>query len=320
MIYQAVDDYSLNLPPPVGGSTLTTNHSVQLVLDDVDAPTEISHCPDDIDVLIEPQEIETAEGQVNWTIPTVVADNCLEIVPVPNATEINNTVPGQKFPVGTTLVKYIFKDGADPPNFYPEQCKFTVTVTQKKNPVKITCPEDVEVVTLTNAAFGIARWKMPPAMQGPDELEVTYPQGVSPGLPFPFGVTEVKAKAVGTLARGQTGPLPFAECFFTVTVRDNQDPKCDSREIVCAPGSQAEAIKPFHICGGPQLDVQLDEGYAETFEYEITGVTQEPTYPESGCCNSGLGVEHVCDITSETAGTQTRVCVPHDFHGDESDH
>merc|ERR1719353_2784529 len=319
MVYQAIDDYSLDLPAPVGGSTLKTNHSVQLILDDVDAPTNISHCPDDIDVLIEPNEIEMADGQVNWTVPEVTKDNCMEVVPVPPATEINNTVPGQKFPVGTTLVKYIFKDGAEPPNTYPEECKFTVTVTQKKNPVEITCLENVEVVTLTNAAFGIVRWETPPATQGQEKLDVIYPQGVESGMPFPFGVTEVKAKAVGTLPKGQEGDLPFAECFFTVTVRDNQNPQCDSRELLCAPGSKKNAIKPYHICEGPQLDVELDEGYASTFEYAILGVDTDPKYPKAGCCNSGLDVEHVCDITSETAGTPTKVCIPHDTHGDDYD-
>merc|ERR1719240_2688 len=99
MVYDATDDYSYNLPAPLGGSVLTTNHSVQLILDDVDAPTEISHCPEDIDVLIEPNDLETAEGQVNWTVPEVVKDNCLDLIPAPNATEINGTVSGQKFPV-----------------------------------------------------------------------------------------------------------------------------------------------------------------------------------------------------------------------------
>jgi hypothetical protein len=318
MVYEAIDDFSFNLPAPLGGSKLKTNHSVNLILDDVDAPTQISKCPADIDVLIEPNDLETAEGQVNWTVPEVVADNCLKMVPVPDAVEINNTVSGQKFPVGTTLLKYVFKDGAEPPNVYPHECKFTVTVTQKKNPVKIECPEDVDVVTLPNAAFAIVRWKMPAPTQGKDELEVIYPQGVSPGMPFPFGVTEVEAKAVGTLPAGQTGELPFAECFFSVTVKDNQSPKCDSREIVCAAGSQADAIKPFHICGGPQLDIQLDEGYKSTFEYQIVGVKSDPSYPASGCCNSALDVEHVCDVTSETAGTPTRVCVPHNYHGDDT--
>merc|ERR1719181_229054 len=56
MVYEAIDDYSFSLPAPVGGSKLTTNHTVQLILDDVDAPTEISHCPNDTTVFIEPNE------------------------------------------------------------------------------------------------------------------------------------------------------------------------------------------------------------------------------------------------------------------------
>merc|ERR1719174_2037202 len=342
MVYEAIDDYTFGLlletDDPAGdfsggpgkykmvyeatdgGSKLKTTHNVTLILNDVDHPTEISNCPENIDVLIEPNDLYTQEDVVNWTVPEVVADNCLEVAPAPPAEEINSTVPGSKFPVGTTLVKYVFKDGADPPNIYPHECKFTVTVTQKKNPVELTCPDPINVVTLPNANFAIVRWEQPPATQGNDILDVTYPQGVSSGMPFPFGVTEVKAKTVGTLPVGQEGELPFAECFFTVTVVDNQNPKCDSRELVCAPGSQTDAIKPFHICEGHQLDVSLDEGYTKTFEYTVLGVIPEPDYPMSGCCNSALDVEHVCDVTSETAGTPTRVCVPHDFHGTDDEH
>jgi hypothetical protein len=311
MVYEAIDDYSFDLPAPVGGSTLKTTHDVTLILNDVDHPTKISNCPENIDVVIEPNDLGTAEGVVNWTVPEVVADNCLGMVPAPPAEEINNTAPGSKFPVGTTLIKYVFKDGAEPPNIYPHECKFTVTVTQKENPVDITCPEDITVVTLPNAAFAIVRWDIAPATQGSDEINVTYPQGVASGMPFPFGVTEVKAKAVGTLPAGKTGELPFAECFFTVTVTDDQNPKCDSRELQCAPGSGEDSVKPFHICSGPQLNIARDEGYAQTFEYEILSVSLEPTYPTAGCCNSALDVEHVCDVTSNTAGTPTRLCIPH---------
>merc|ERR1719353_380338 len=187
MVYEAIDDYSFDLPAPVGGSTLKTTHDVTLILNDVDHPTEISNCPENIDVFIEPNDLGTAEGVVNWTVPEVVADNCLGMVSPPPAEEINNTAPGSKFPVGTTLIKYVFKDGAEPPNIYPHECKFTVTVTQKENPVDITCPEEITVVTLPNAAFAIVRWDIAPATQGSDEINVTYPQGVASGMPFPFG-------------------------------------------------------------------------------------------------------------------------------------
>merc|ERR1712196_694013 len=123
-------------------------------------------------------------------------------------------------------------------------------------------------------------------------------------------------KAVGTLPKGQEGVLPFAECFFTVTVTDDQNPKCDSRELECSPGSRANATKPFHICAGPLLDIEKDQWFEKTLTYDILGVTQEPDYPSAGCCDSALDVEHVCDIISESAGTAPRVCVPHDFHGE----
>jgi hypothetical protein len=320
MIYKAVDDYSFDMPEPLGGSTLDTTWTVDLILDDVARPYEISHCPDDIEVLIEPHELETHLGRVNWTIPNVTGDNCLSMLPPPPPEEINGTVPGSIFPVGTTLVQYIFKDGADPPNVYPEECKFTVTVVQKENPVEITCPEDINVETLELSNFAIVRWETPPAKQGNEVLTVTYPSGVASGMPFPFGVTEVKAKAVGTLPAGQNGDPPFAECFFTVTVTDNEHPKCDSREYSCVEGSQEDAIRPYQICEGPLLDTSKKPGYETTFEYEILGVTQEPDYPMAGCCSNGKGVPHVCDLDlyGHTTGTQTRVCVPFDDFGGES--
>jgi hypothetical protein len=319
MVYKAVDDYSFNLPAPVGGSTLEETRSVELNILDEHAPWSISECPDDIEVLIEAHLLESPEGMVNWTVPVVTGDNCFAETPPIPAVEINDAVPGQKFPIGATLIQYVFTDGADPPNTYPEECKFTVTVVQEDNPVELTCPDDVTVVTLPNAGFAIVRWQMEPPLQGKTELDVIYPQGVSPGLPFPFGITEIKVKAVGTLPAGQEGDPPFAECYFTVTVTDNQSPKCDSRAIVCSEGENSQGvapIKPFHICAGPQLDVDFDEGYKQTFEYETLGVTQEPEYPMSGCCTSGLGVEHVCDLVAEASGTETRLCIPADFHGD----
>jgi len=59
--------------------------------------------------------------------------------------------------------------------------------------------------------------------------------------------------------------------------------------------------------------------YRQTFEYQINGVTQEPEYPMSGCCTSGLGIHHVCDLVGEMAGTETRLCLPADFHGEDFD-
>merc|ERR1719409_2046825 len=167
------------MPEPLGGSTLDTTWTVDLILDDVDRPYEISHCPDDIEVLIEPNELATHLGRVNWTIPNVTGDNCLSVLPPPPPEEINGTVPGSIFPVGTTLVQYIFKDGADPPNVYPEECKFTVTVVQKENPVEITCPADITVDTLEHASFALVLWTAPVAMQGGTPLDVIYPQNVS---------------------------------------------------------------------------------------------------------------------------------------------
>jgi hypothetical protein len=162
---------------------------------------------------------------------------------------------------------------------------------QKENPVEITCPANVTVETLEHASFALVNWDAPLATQGGAPLEVTYPQGVASGMPFPFGITDLKVKAVGMLPVGQTGDLPFAECFFTVTVRDPEDPMCDSRKLQCASGAPSGAIKPYAICGGPQLDVTRHADFEATLEYETDGVLN-PSY--TSCCASELGIAHAC--------------------------
>ena len=54
----------------------------------------------------------------------------------------------------------------------------------------LTCPANVTFEALRRANFAIVTWEKPVATQGgkllPDSL-ISYPQGVYPGLPFPFG-------------------------------------------------------------------------------------------------------------------------------------
>jgi hypothetical protein len=290
LVYVAIDDYSSTIKFPDSRDTadLQTMHNVSLILKDSGAPTQISECPADINVTIEPHETETKAGNVTWTVPEVTKDNCLHKIPAIEAEEVSGTAPGAKFPVGATRVKYVFHDGSG--NAYAEECKFTVTVVQRENPVELACPANISADTLEHASFALVTWPAPVATQGGTPLEVTYPQGVASGMPFPFGTTDVKVKAVGTLPVGQTGDPPFAECFFSVTVRDTEDPMCDGRKLQCATGSPAGQINTYDICGGPQLDVTRHGDFA-TLEYEIDGVLS-PEY--GGCCGSELGATHAC--------------------------
>jgi hypothetical protein len=303
LVYLAIDDYSANIDFPERRDNHETTHNVTLTLRDTTGPTQVSECPPDMNVTIGAHEIETEAGNVTWTVPEVTGDNCLHIIPPLAAEEVTGKEPGMRFPVGATRVEYIFKDGSG--NAYEEECKFTVTVVQKENPVKITCPADVTVDTLEHASFALVSWPAPVATQGGAALDVVYPQGVAPGMPFPFGITDVKARAVGTLPVGQTGDLPYAECFFTVTVRDPEDPMCDHRILQCDAGSPSDAIKPYHICDGPQLDVEQHADFHATLGYETLGVLS-PSY--SSCCSSELGAPHACRPAAD--GSSTKYCQP----------
>jgi len=314
LVYVAIDDYSENISFPEKRNNHRTTHSATLVLEDRASPTRISACPANINVTIEPHELETEAGNVTWTVPHVTEDNCLHVIPALDAEEVNGTKPGMRFPVGATRVKYVFKDGSN--NVYPEECKFTVTVVQKKSPVELTCPADITVTTLKHASFALVSWAAPVATQGDISLDVIYPQGVESGMPFPFGITDVKVKAVGTLPAGVKGDRPVAECFFTVTVQDPEDPMCDSRTLQCAAESpldkpgMAPLIKPYGICEGPQLEVTRHADFKATLEYETVGVLT-PSY--SSCCTSEPGVPHEC--VPAAPGSPTKYCTPAESSG-----
>ena len=112
-----------------------------------------------------------------------------------------------------------------------EECSFTVEVKQRAHPVELTCPPNVTFPTLTDASFAIVVWEDPVAIQGGkilDQSHISYPQGVSFGLPFPFGTTHIKVRAEGEITGLRHDEhLQFDECTFAVTVEDPQIPEVD---------------------------------------------------------------------------------------------
>lgn len=309
MKYMLIDDFcdSCEFPPDTNLKEWHEfNHTVEFLVVDNVPPTNISGCPADQTVEIEPDQMATT---VTWTVPHVNADNCLgvgESPPPPE--EINNHSPGDTFQVGTQIIKYTFKDAHD--NTYPEECIFTIRVVHKNHPVNLTCPPDVVFPTLDNSLFAIVTWQSPTALQNGEILDsshITYEPSVAPGMPFPFGETTIRVVAKGqNYTAVQEGHQEMNEdsCFFKVRVEDPQSPECDGRKYRCEAGSAEGAVKPYGICDGPDLDVQLHDGFRDTFGYETMGVVHHSELP---CCTSEEGVAFQCTAIQNTATMQ---CLP----------
>jgi len=213
---------------------------------------------------------ETHHTGVCWSPPTITGDNCEEFGEIPEAEE--QTKPNPMYPcmpleVGAHPVQYAFKDASG--NYIQDrECTFTITVEQKAHPVILTCPGNVTTPTLLHADFGLPTWDPPVAMQGGkilDNSHISYPQGVQPNMPFPFGTTVITVKATGEITGTRTDEhLMVDECTFLVTVTDPQIPKVDGRMYRCKESNRADAFglyaltqqaaKPYEVCSGLALD------------------------------------------------------------------
>jgi hypothetical protein len=281
------------------------NHSVLLTVKDKTPPTSIDECPADIYMEIEPWEMSAV---VTWTVPQVDGDNCLGTgAAPPPPTEFQDQYPGMTMSVGAHIVKYSFVDAHGNP--YDEECIFEVRIVHKNHPINVTCPPLVVFDTLPNSDFAIVEWPAPVAVQNGQTLDashITYEPSVAPGMPFPYGETTIKVIATGqnyTAVQEGHQTLEMDECFFKVRVGDPQSPKCDGREYRCA-DPESSAVRPYSLCDGPELVIDLHEHFEVTSEYETKGVM---TLAGEACCTSETEVEHVCSVIE---GTGSKQCKP----------
>lgn len=84
-----------------------------LIVDTV--PPDVFGCPEDIAMVI---ELGSEDPLIFWAEP--FATDLGEV------SVMQNHEPGNPFPVGTSVVNYVFSDDATPPN--TAQCTFSVTV------------------------------------------------------------------------------------------------------------------------------------------------------------------------------------------------
>jgi len=324
LIYEAVDDYSKDLytsdaPEVVKNFMIEKKvHEATLKLNDVQPPYDFEGCPSDFVVEIEAHE--THHTGVCWSPPTITGDNCEEFGEIPEAEE--QTKPNPMYPcmpleVGAHPVQYAFKDASG--NYIQDrECTFTITVEQKAHPVILTCPGNVTTPTLLHADFGLPTWDPPVAMQGGkilDNSHISYPQGVQPNMPFPFGTTVITVKATGEITGTRNDEhLMVDECTFLVTVTDPQIPKVDGRMYRCKESNRADAFglyaltqqaaKPYEVCSGLALDWMPHMAYVETHHYDVHYAVER----DYSCCKNELREKHVCKPVPGT--TLSSYCVP----------
>jgi len=303
LCYLATDDYSEQLgskfafgsgAPENARTRKRSEHCVAVTLVDRTPPDGFQDCPEDIFVII---DADHTSADVFWEPPTIVFDNCQGQGSMPEAKEMSEPPkePGMTFPVGSHVVSYAFSDASG--NFLRDaECTFTIEVKQRNQPVTLTCPMNVTLDAVEHANFAIADWDAPVALQSGHYLppeSISYPQGVAPGMPFPYGTTSITVRAEGNVT-GHDTLVMFDECTFFVTVEDLQKPMLDGRLFRCKDENVdlTKYASPYKICNGTDLNWKPHDGltYLATHGYNVEGVVAKNLH----CCKDENDVVHEC--------------------------
>jgi hypothetical protein len=319
--YEATDDYSEQLEsiyafgsgaPENARAPKKSQHCVAVTLIDKTPPDGFQDCPDDIFVTI---SADRTSADVFWTPPTILSDNCQSHGSIPEAKEMSDPPkePGMTFPVGSHVVSYSFSDASG--NVLRDaECTFTIEVKQRNQPVTLTCPTNVTFDAVQDANFAIVKWDAPVAVQEGKALppeSISYPQGVAPGMPFPYGTTAIKVRAEGNVS-GHDTHLMYDECTFFVTVEDMQKPLLDGRLYRCMDENVDLTMyaPPYRVCSGTDLDWKPHDGstYFATHGYSVEGVLSKNLQ----CCRDENDVRHECVPvkTSVDVAPLASYCVP----------
>ncbi|MBK9689496.1 MAG: HYR domain-containing protein [Saprospiraceae bacterium] len=143
------------------------------------------------------------------------------------------------FPLGVTTNTFVVSDGAG----NTAACSFTVTVTDNEDP-HITCPASSTVDTDVNMCSAFVNYTSPVGTDNCSGSLTTQTAGLTSGSMFPLGVTT--NTFVVTDGAGNT-----AQCSFTVTVIDNEDP-----QITCHANSSVDTDANWRVNYIPQAAAQ----------------------------------------------------------------
>lgn len=188
------------------GNTMSCSFNIEVV----DNEDPVIVCPADIAVATDPG---ICGAIVTYTSP-IGTDNC----PGATTAQIAGLGSGATFPAGTTTETYEVTDAAG----NTADCSFTITVRDDEDPT-IVCPADITVSNDPGICGAEVTYTPPVGVDNCPGAITTQIAGLGSGATFPVGTT-IEAYEVQD-ATGNT-----AECRFSITVTDDEDPV-----ITCPP-------------------------------------------------------------------------------------
>ncbi|MCJ7765562.1 MAG: HYR domain-containing protein, partial [Thiovulaceae bacterium] len=234
------DSEDMDAPWPLGTTTITWRFTdttgnfkecTQLiVVSDNEDPT-IS-CPGNINV-------KTDDGKEYATVEYIApvgTDNC------PGATteQTAGLASGSNFPLGTTTNTFEVTDAAG----NTATCSFNITVSDEEPPT-IVCPGSIDRNVDPGVCGASVTYELPTATDNDGAVvSVVLISGPAPGEVFPVGKTTVTYRATDSAGN-------FAECSFTVTVKDNENPNIICPTDVVVSANTGECIASGVALGTP---------------------------------------------------------------------
>lgn len=192
---------------------------------DFEAPTIT--CPANIDVS---SDASSCTAVVTYPTPTF-GDNC----PGSSISQTGGLGSGSGFPIGVTTEIYEVVDAAG----LTATCQFTVTVRDTEVPVA-SCPAPVTVSSDPGQCSAVVVYTSPTVADNCAGATINLSSGVGNGGVFPLGATTEVYLA--TDAAGNT-----AQCSFTVTVTDDENPvpSCPASLTASTDAGQCGAVVSF---------------------------------------------------------------------------
>lgn len=194
-------------------------------------------CPDNVFSSTEPKK---PTRRVKWRRP-FATDNSGHM---PTITSFpKGIVSPHDFPIGKTRIIYTATDHSG----NSHSCVFTVTIVDKEPP-KITCPKDMEVIKTGPGHTTVVHWHPPTADDNSGGHVVLFTESVA-GSGFTVGRHRITYKATDPSGNK-------ASCTFTITV---SNPKCPA---YAPPLNGLMACAHSHLLGGtvctPQCNLPRD--------------------------------------------------------------
>ncbi len=200
-----------------GGNTGTCSFTITVN----DTTNPVITCPANVTQSTDPNQCQAVVNYPNAT----ATDNCPGV-----GTPVCTPASGTAFPKGTTTVNCTVSDASG----NSANCSFTVTVNDTQNPT-ITCPANVTVPATTGQCQAVVNY---PNATATDNCTGVGTPVCSPaaGTAFPVGTTTVNCTVSD--ASGNS-----ANCSFTVTVQDTQNPTITCPSNITVPtANQCEVV------------------------------------------------------------------------------